>query len=255
MEKEETRKGYTFQGWYIDPEFTKRLNPGGILPHELTLYDKWTLNTYTISYDLKGGKNSKKNPTSVTVEDEPIKLYPAHRDDKIFVGWTLNGIPITYVPSGVYMDITLVANYKSFSKVRFETRGGGLIDTVTLDHSKRLKPFRPPMKMGYEFDGWYYDVNYMRPFSFEHKIEQSCILYAKWKVREYEIQYHTHGGHSARTNPKSYNYFSDTIELKPAFKKGYKFIGWFDPHGNKQERIFRNSIGNKEFFAKYKKEG
>lgn len=254
MEKDEIRKGYTFHGWYIDPEFTKRLNPGGILPHELTLYDKWTLNTYTISYELNGGKNSKKNPTKVTVEDGPLKLYPAYREDKLFAYWTLNGIPTMQVPAGVYMDITLVAVFKPFNTVVFETRGGGMIRPVTVDHSKIIKPFRPPLKMGYEFDGWFYDVNYTKPFSFNDKIESSCTIYAKWKVMEYEIQYHTHGGHSARTNPKNYNYFSDTIELKPAFKKGYKFIGWFDPHGNKQDRIVKNSIGNKEFFAKYKKE-
>ena len=40
MEKEqEHRKGYLFGGWYIDEECTKRLNPGGILPTTMTLYD------------------------------------------------------------------------------------------------------------------------------------------------------------------------------------------------------------------------
>ncbi len=35
-----TRKGYRFVGWYIDPEFTKRINPGGVLPHTVTLDDR-----------------------------------------------------------------------------------------------------------------------------------------------------------------------------------------------------------------------
>ena len=29
----EKREGYQFVGWYIDKECTKRLNPGGVLPH------------------------------------------------------------------------------------------------------------------------------------------------------------------------------------------------------------------------------
>ena len=37
----EERKGYHFAGWYIDKECTKRINPGGILPHTMSLYDKW----------------------------------------------------------------------------------------------------------------------------------------------------------------------------------------------------------------------
>ena len=71
------RKGYTFDGWYIDPEFTKRLNPGGILPHELTLYDKWSLIEYDITYDLDGGINSENNPKTVNIESGVLPLYPA----------------------------------------------------------------------------------------------------------------------------------------------------------------------------------
>ncbi len=253
MKKDEIRKGYTFEGWYVDPEFTKRLNPGGILPHELTLYDKWSLNEYTITYDCQGGKNSNKNPKTVTIESKPLKLYPAYREDMLFAGWTLNGLPISYIPTGVYMDITLVAVYKPFYKVVFETRGGALIEPVQLDRTCLLKKIRPPRKMGYEFDGWYWDIHYTKPFSFDQKFTQSSVLYAKWKLVEYEIQYNTQGGHTARTNPKYYSYFSDTIELKPAFKKGYQFVGWVDPHGHIQEYIYKNSIGNKEFTAKYRK--
>ena len=63
MEKEqEHRKGYLFGGWYIDEECTKRLNPGGILPTTMTLYDKWIPIWYKIHYDLDGGMNSRLNP-------------------------------------------------------------------------------------------------------------------------------------------------------------------------------------------------
>lgn len=44
----EKREGYQFVGWYIDKECTKRLNPGGVLPHSVTLYDK--LDSYLVSH-------------------------------------------------------------------------------------------------------------------------------------------------------------------------------------------------------------
>ena len=249
----EERKGYTFGGWYVDPELTKRLNPGGILPHQMTLYDKWTLDEYTITYELNGGVNSQKNPHTVTVESGLIKLYPAYREDKIFVGWTLNGRPISLIPAGVYCDITLVANFKSLPKVIFETRGGGRIRSKTVSTDKLLKPFRPPVKIGYEFENWYWDNQYQQVYTFDQPIENSCILYAKWKVKVFQIEYETNGGTSARLNPKTYTYFDDTFFLKPAYKKGHKFLGWFDIYGNKQEAIFKHSLGNKKLTAKFKK--
>ena len=49
----EQREGYQFVGWYIDKECTKRLNPGGVLPHSVTLYDKFNhLNTVNSFHKL-----------------------------------------------------------------------------------------------------------------------------------------------------------------------------------------------------------
>ena len=51
----EERKGYHFAGWYIDKECTKRINPGGILPHTMSLYDKWIPIWYPVVYQTDGG--------------------------------------------------------------------------------------------------------------------------------------------------------------------------------------------------------
>ena len=53
----EERKGYHFAGWYIDKECTKRINPGGILPHTMSLYDKWIPIWYPVVYQKDGGMN------------------------------------------------------------------------------------------------------------------------------------------------------------------------------------------------------
>ena len=58
----EKREGYQFVGWYIDKECTIRLNPGGVLPHSVTLYDKWIPIWYPIEYDVDGGVMSRRNP-------------------------------------------------------------------------------------------------------------------------------------------------------------------------------------------------
>ena len=247
------RKGYLFGGWYIDQEYTKRLNPGGILPHEITLYDKWTLIDYTVTYQLHGGINSKKNPTTVNVESGLIKLYPAYKEGYVFDHWSLKGRPITLIPAQIYEDITIEAHFRPLSHVFFETRGGGVIEEKIVDYTEHLEPFRPPIKMGYEFENWYWDPRCQYVYTFDQPIRKSCILYANWKVQTFQITYDANGGFSSRTNPKSYTYFDKQIVLKPAQKKGYRFLGWFDSRGNIQNVILPYSIGDKHFIAHYEK--
>lgn len=49
-----TRTGYTFEGWYADSEFNTPAVAGATLTANTTLYAKWTVNSYTVSFDLQG---------------------------------------------------------------------------------------------------------------------------------------------------------------------------------------------------------
>lgn len=59
---ENEREGYQFIGWYIDPQYTKRINPGGKLPGAVTLYDKWVPIIYPVRYQCNGGINCAGTP-------------------------------------------------------------------------------------------------------------------------------------------------------------------------------------------------
>lgn len=49
-------------------------------------------NTYTITYNLNGGKNSSKNPIKYTAGDKPITLTNPTRKGYTFVGWKRNDV-------------------------------------------------------------------------------------------------------------------------------------------------------------------
>ena len=49
------RTGYTFVGWYTDPELTEPFNFGSMPANDLTVYAKWSINQYTISFSTNGG--------------------------------------------------------------------------------------------------------------------------------------------------------------------------------------------------------
>ena len=99
-----TRDGYTFAGWntkadgtgtnYTDEQSVSNLtttNNGTV-----TLYAKWTTNTYTISYTLNGGSVSPANPTSYNVTTNTITLTNPTKSAFDFTGWTEQTSDLTW---------------------------------------------------------------------------------------------------------------------------------------------------------------
>ncbi len=83
-----TRKGYTFGGWFGDAKLTQRVKTigGGVIGNK-TLYAKWTATKYKIVYKLKGGTNSKKNPSTYTITSKKISLAKPTCKGYTFGGW------------------------------------------------------------------------------------------------------------------------------------------------------------------------
>lgn len=86
--KNPTRKGCTFKGWYSDKKFKKRVKTiaKGSTGNK-TLYAKWTVNKYKVTYKLNGGKNHKKNPKTYKVTSSTITLKKPARRGYTFKGW------------------------------------------------------------------------------------------------------------------------------------------------------------------------
>ena len=63
-----TKAGYSFKGWYSDSKFkTKVTEIKKGSTGKKTLYAKWSIKTYNISYQLNGGKNASGNPAGCPV--------------------------------------------------------------------------------------------------------------------------------------------------------------------------------------------
>ena len=84
-----TKSGYTFAGWYKDESFTTTWDfSSDTVPVEgITLYAKWTIVTYDITYDLDDGTNRDENPETYTIESPTITLASPAKDGYTFAGW------------------------------------------------------------------------------------------------------------------------------------------------------------------------
>ena len=226
------RTGYTFAGWntkadgsgtsYDDQKSVNNLTTtnGGTV----TLYAQWTANQYTITFDTNGG--SAINPitqdynTAITAPADPT------RKGYTFAGWN-PALPTT-MPAG---DMTVTAQWEIVTyTITYNLDGGELPSgqsnpgTYTVETPTFM--LNNPIKTGYTFDGWYDNEGLTgTPVTTIDKGSTGVkVLYAKWTVNQYTINFDTNGG--SAINPITQDYNTAITAPADPTRKGYTFAGW-----------------------------
>ena len=83
-----SRQGYQFTDWYLDDT---KYDFNTDVTGDMTLTAQWTLDRYTISYNLNNG-TATGNPDSYTVESDAITLNTPTRPGYTFTGWSGTGL-------------------------------------------------------------------------------------------------------------------------------------------------------------------
>lgn len=188
------------------------------------------------------------------VGNEPAKVYvvTSLSKNKINTGAFSNGVSITVCP--YLYKIKFDGN--GSTKGKMSTRRCAANEEQCLDNSYQRK--------GYTFAGWNtqadgkgtsYEEN-ARVKNLTKKSDEVVTLYAKWKVKQYQITYNLDGGKNNKNNPKTYKITSKTIKLANPSKKGYVFKGWYADKNYKKKvtTIEKGSTGKVTLYAKWAKE-
>ena len=95
-----TREGYTFNGWFTQAEGGDQITAETVVSQEAahTLYAQYTVNTYTLAFDMDGGNAIEAITAAYGTE---IKIPEPTKKDYLFAGWTLDGqeYTITTMPA------------------------------------------------------------------------------------------------------------------------------------------------------------
>lgn len=111
-----TRTGYTFSGWATSSSGSVAYAAGATYSSNasITLYAKWTANTYTVSYDANGGSGAPSSQKKTYGVALTLSSAKPTRSGYTFNGWgtSASATTVSYLAGGNYTnnsDVTLYA--------------------------------------------------------------------------------------------------------------------------------------------------
>ena len=249
-----TREGYTFTGW-------DKTIPATMPAGDMTITAQWTVNQYTITYDLDGG-TAEGNPDTYTVETDTFTLKNPTRPGYTFTGWSGTGLTgednlTVTIPKGSTGNRSYTAHWSlNTYSITYDLNGGtasGNPTSYTVESATIT--LNQPTKTGYTFTGWSGtdltgEDNLTVTIPAGSTGDRSYT--AHWSLNTYSITYDLDGG-TASGNPDFYTVESSTITLNPPTRTGYTFIGWsgtdLSGSDNLTVTIPAGSIGNRSYIA------
>ena len=224
-----TKEGYTFSGWYSDEELSEVFNFETIITDDMTLYAKWNINEYTVTF-----KNTEEHGGSTIYEQIVERQNFAQRpqnpelENYIFGSWyTDENFEHEYnFYQEVTKNIVLYAKWNTDKyTVTFDTKGGNFINSIETLSGGTVEEPTDPTKEGYTFGGWYTDEEYESQYDFNTEITSNVILYAKWNINEYTVTFETNGG--THIDEIEVNHGLTVTKPTDPTKEGYTFDGWY----------------------------
>ena len=230
-----TKEGYTFAGWYLDANFTTAVDFTNFkVTEDITLYAKWTVNTYTVTFNSNGGSDvasaTVNHNNAVTLPTAPTK------EGHTFVGWyTDEACTAQYTNGKITGNTTLYAKWTKDAVVfvvTFNTNGGSDVAAINvIEGEVATLPTTNPTKEGHTFDAWYVDEACTTKYT-NQPITAATTLYAKWvEVVEtvYTVTFNSNGGSDVPAQEVKEDEWGSFTVQKPAdpTKPYAEFAGWF----------------------------
>ncbi len=238
-----TKADFVFAGWFTDDNtFKNQFDAKTPITADITLYAKWDLPDYTVTFDSKGGSQVKavkvKKGGTITLPPDPTKA------DFVFAGWFTddNTFKNQFDPKTVITaNLTLYAkwNVPEYT-VTFNSKGGSTVNAITNVKKGSTIALPPnPTKADFIFGGWFTDDDtFKNQFDATTPITANLTLYAKWDLPDYTVTFDSKGGSEVKA-VKVKKGGTITLPANPA-KAGFTFDGWYT-----DDNTFKNQFDAK----------
>ncbi|MEA4895928.1 MAG: InlB B-repeat-containing protein, partial [Oscillospiraceae bacterium] len=245
-----TRTGYTFAGWNTKADGNGTPYGNGASVQDLsavtgetvTLYARWTANSYTVNFNANGGTGSMAAQQLTYDETRALSINAFTKTGYSFAGWNTaengsgtsyadrtsvknlateqNGtVPLYAMWTADAYTLTFAANSGTGSMANQSFATG---DTSAL----RTNAFT---KAGYSFTGWKNDGN--APVAADatvNTVGRSTSLTAQWTANSYTVHFNANGGTGSMAD-QSFTYgTAHNLTANSMTRMGYSFAGWSD---------------------------
>ena len=232
--KDASRTGYTFAGWFdADENGNQIVAVAGGKTGNITLYARWTANSYTVVFNANGGDNAMGGLTLTYDVAEQLTECTLTRDGYTFAGWAtekdgsvayLDGATVINLASKDGAEVTLYAVWTANTyTVTFDPEGGTAVTEQTVAYGGKVSEPAQPTKEGHTFVGWTYNG---KTWTFESDTmpAENIKLVAQWKANEYTVTFDPDGGTAVTEQTVAYG----GKVSKPAqpTREGYTFAEW-----------------------------
>ena len=240
-----SRTGYTFLGWYTASSGGTKISSTTKIIGTVTYYAQWSINSYTLTYNVNGG--NAVSPASKSVQygsaygtlPTPTKSSDAEYT-YAFAGWYTAASGGTQVTANTTMGAGNTTIYAHWTATRrsytatFNGNGGGTPNpsTITKTYGSELGTLPTCSRTGYTFLGWYTASSGGTKISSTTKIIGTVTYYAQWSINSYTLTYNVNGGNAVSPASKSVQYGSAYGTLPTPTKSSdaeytYAFAGWY----------------------------
>jgi len=232
-----SRDGYTLDGWYSAPTGGTFLgNPGTnyTVTGNVTLYARWTIITYTVTWSPNGGSVTPTTSTgtinqSVTAPT-PTRTgytfqywrYPSAGDMlyTLYAGnsWTING-------NIIFTAVWSINNYTVF----YNEQGGSTVNDPTVSYGSTVT-LPSTSRTGYTFNGWYTASSggsFVGNAGSSYTVYSDVILYAQWTAITYTVSWNANGGSVSPSS--SSGTLGSSVTAPTPTRSLYNFNYWRNP--------------------------
>lgn len=181
--KAKDKTGYTFSKWSND-DTNKEITL--TITEPLTIEPIYNINSYTITFDSKGG--SSVNNITKNYNEEIGTLPTTTKTDKVFMGWYADEEYTTSISENtkVVENTTYYAKWRELNNYTINFNGnGGTVDTdsIIVREGDSVSNLPTPTKTDYIFEGWFTDLTYAIEVTENTIPTEDTTYYAKWRYR------------------------------------------------------------------------
>ena len=227
------RDGHSFAGWWTTSAASggTQLTTATVVTSNAIYYARWTINSYTFSFNGNGGTNA--TAIKKTYGSQVGTMPTSTRTGYTFSGWfnTANATGGTQLTAttAITGNVVYYARWTINQYTATFNANGGIAATpatIRKNYNTQLGTLPTTTRSGYYFNGWYTAASGGTKIATTTVITNNVTYYAQW-LQNRTVTFNANGGNAPNIASKIVPNGHQIGTLATISRTGHTFNGWF----------------------------